>query len=154
MIAVSFCASNEGAGGAGTEARKETQEVFAQGRVSAAQGPAERPEGDSSHAGSSGHAHEAGERAIVLYLVQMTLNPGVNLNAVQRALRPAHSWYRLSGESWVVCTQEGTAVWAQRLAAVTRPKGSLFICALNPTDYEGWMTDEFWNWYREHSGQV
>ncbi len=90
----------------------------------------------------------------MLYLVTMTLNPGVTINDVQSAMQPAHSWYRCTPTSWVVCTRENATAWANRLMPYTQPQGTLFVCRLLPTDHQGWMTQEFWNWWNLHVGHA
>jgi hypothetical protein len=89
----------------------------------------------------------------MLYVVAMTLNPGVGMKRVQDAMNLAHSWYRFGVSSWVLCTHESAATWSNRLSQFARPSGTMFIARLDPQEYQGWMTEEFWQWLRLHSNE-
>ena len=83
--------------------------------------------------------------------MQATLNPGVTIRNFQQALNQAHSWYRVTPTSWLICSPDEDAdIWVERLTVLTRPGGALFISALNVTDYRGWMPHEFWIWWNNH----
>lgn len=86
----------------------------------------------------------------MLYVVVMTLNPGVTINDAQAAMQPAHSWYRCTQTSWVICSNENAQIWVGRLMPHCQPQGTLFVSRLNPADHQGYMTQEFWNWWNLH----
>jgi len=90
--------------------------------------------------------------AVMLYHVQAAMRPGVTLVAFQAALNPAHSWYRLSNSSWLICSPlEGAQVWLGRLAPYTDPGGWLFISRFDTGEYYGRMPTAFWTWLTEHT---
>lgn len=87
----------------------------------------------------------------MLYVVVMTSDPMVNAASVQSYMTTAHSWYRFAPTSWVICTHEGAQSWSDRLGVFVKPKGNLFVSRLDPSDRQGWMANEFWDWVRLHA---
>lgn len=88
----------------------------------------------------------------VLYNVQAAFRPGVDVATFQAALNPADSWYRISNNSWIICSpNEGARIWTERLSPYTQPGGWLFVSRVDTTEYYGRMPNEFWAWFRTHS---
>ena len=88
----------------------------------------------------------------MLYVVVLSAIPAVDVNRVQNVLGPAHSWYRIAPNSWVICTGEPAAAWNARLSPFVKPNGSIVIFRLDTTDRQGWIQQKFWEWVREHEG--
>ena len=84
---------------------------------------------------------------MLLYHVQAELKPRVDLRRFQEALNPAHSWYRLSNVSWIICTDETAFDWVRRLNPHVR---TVFVSRLDLDDHYGTMVPEFWTWLRQH----
>ena len=105
----------------------------------------------ASSSAASGPVEVSPRNHGMLYLVAVSANPGTDLLKVQKVLDAAHSWHRVTGTLWVICTNESSSVWTDRLTPFTRPSGSLFIGKLDPTDRQGWMSTAFWKWMNEHA---
>ncbi len=88
---------------------------------------------------------------MALYVVAMTVNPGIGPLDVQSELDRAHGWYRYDFTSWIVCSHEPAATWTERLSRFIKPNGSMFVCRLNPLDSQGLMTQDFWRWFNSHT---
>jgi len=82
----------------------------------------------------------------MLYLVMVPPQHNASPAAVQSVLQPAHSWYRFSPSSWLICTEEPAVVWSQRLAQY----GIHFIARFDAAEYQGSMPQEFWDWLQAH----
>ena len=83
-----------------------------------------------------------------LYHVQAELKPGVDLRKFQEALDSAHSWYRLSATSWIICTDETAIEWVKRLTPRVQ---TVFVSRLDLDDHYGTMAPGFWTWLRQHT---
>jgi hypothetical protein len=61
----------------------------------------------------------------------------------------ALDWYRYASNVYVVYTSSDPEKWYARLVDYVKPEGSLFICKLDVSARQGWMTKEFWTWLKE-----
>lgn len=86
----------------------------------------------------------------MLYVVVLNLNPGLGVENVRQRLGAAHSWYRFHPTAWILCTDQTTDFWSQRLRPLVQPHGSAFICQLDLNNRQGWQNPAFWDWMNEH----
>ena len=83
----------------------------------------------------------------MFYIVMATVNPGITIDDVQRALA-GMQWYRIAPNVWVVYSWMRADDLFNRLHYLTNPGGSLLISRLDWTDRQGFMPPAFWNWAR------
>jgi hypothetical protein len=85
----------------------------------------------------------------MFHIVTFVPNRPINVQRIQEvALAPAHSWFRFSPTSWVICTNENAATWSERLRPYAA-NGTVLIARLEG-ERQGWMPQNFWAWLREH----
>jgi hypothetical protein len=71
---------------------------------------------------------------------------GVTRAQVEEKLNLAVDWYRYHPRCYVVFTTSEATKWQKRLLPLVETEGRLFICELNPTNYQGLMDPSFWSW--------
>ncbi len=74
---------------------------------------------------------------------------GVTREQVETKLNLAVDWFRYYANNYVVYTTSDVAKWQARLVDFVKPDGSLFICRLDSTKSQGWMTKDFWEWLQK-----
>jgi hypothetical protein len=88
---------------------------------------------------------------MALYHVIGEFRPGVDMAKFQAAMNPADSWYRVSNNSWILCSPgEGAKAWQERLSPYTQPDGCLFVSRFDTEEYYGVMPTDFWAWLNTH----
>ena len=61
-------------------------------------------------------------------------------------------WYRVDAvNTWFICTTESAETWATRLRPLAGADGRVIVCRVDPSDRQGWMTQDFWDWLAKHS---
>ena len=75
--------------------------------------------------------------------------PNVTREQVEEKMNLAVDWYRYHNQVCLVKTTSGVEKWKARLKPFVQPGGSLFICKLDPSNYSGWMTSSFWEWFKK-----
>lgn len=81
-------------------------------------------------------------------LLMINLNPGLGINDVQNILANNRQWYRIAPNVWVLYTNEPLLTWHQRMYPLVNPSGTMFIAPLDPSERQGWMPKEFWEWVK------
>ena len=81
-------------------------------------------------------------------LYQITLMPNSDTKdlSIRRKMDEADEWFRFGGYYWIILTDKDADFWANELVGFCQPDGTLFICRLDATDRQGWMTKQFWDW--------
>ena len=81
------------------------------------------------------------------------INPkeGVTRSQIEEEMNLAIDWFRCTQNVWVLYTTSDADKWLTRLRPFVDPEGSLFICRLDISRRNGWMTKKFWSWIREKS---
>lgn len=74
---------------------------------------------------------------------------GVTREQVEAKMNAAVDWFRYYANSYVVYTTSDADKWQSRLLDIVKPDGSLFICKIDVTKTQGWMTKQFWEWLRK-----
>lgn len=73
---------------------------------------------------------------------------GVTTDEVEEKMNLAIDWFRFTRNVWIVYTTSDEDKWQRRLKPLVKPEGSLFICRLNISLRNGWMTRDFWDWIK------
>jgi hypothetical protein len=82
------------------------------------------------------------------YIVFIKRKPDVSYDAVKEKMDKALDWYRIDETFWVLYTTTDAEKWYGRLSEFVKDSGSIFICKLDVTNRQGWMSRDFWNWIR------
>ena len=83
-----------------------------------------------------------------LYHVFLRPKAGVTETQVQTKMNLAVDWYKYSGYCWVLKTTSDAAKWQTRLKPLVEPDGTLLIFKLDPSQRQGWLSKEFWEWLK------
>ncbi len=73
---------------------------------------------------------------------------GITPDTVKQKMDLAIDWFRYTPNNWIVYTSSDQDKWLSRLRPLVEPDGSLFICKLDISGRNGWMSKEFWDWIR------
>lgn len=65
--------------------------------------------------------------------------------------RQAISWAKPLYSQWFVETNDTPDTWATRMRGVTDPDDFFFICRI-ARPYQGWLTQEVWDWLNPRVG--
>lgn len=69
---------------------------------------------------------------------------------VEDILNKATDWYRYADNCWLLYTGRDASKWYARLKPlVTAHNGNVLIIHVDPTDRQGWMPRELWQWLRK-----
>lgn len=92
------------------------------------------------------------------YLLAINMNFGAGeiptfscVKEIEGVLEAAESWYRVSERLWIIKTPFSASSWIRKLSEITKPTNSLLIVRLDPSDYQGRMSDTFWNWLKKNN---
>jgi hypothetical protein len=83
------------------------------------------------------------------YLIYIERDPSVSLDEVKTVLDRALNWFRLNSRVWIVYTTSDAEKWYGRLKHLVQSDGNVFICRLDISGRQGWMSREFWRWFHE-----
>jgi hypothetical protein len=86
------------------------------------------------------------------YAIYIERDPDVAYDDVKKAMDLAIDWYRITSRYWIVYTTSDSEKWYGRLKKFVTSSGNLFICGLDTTERQGWMSKDFWDWLREREG--
>jgi hypothetical protein len=82
-----------------------------------------------------------------LYHVFILRNPAVTRDEVETVLNEAPDWFRYYDTCYVLETVKAPRYWKEKLKPLVLPDGYIFICKLDESHFQGWMTPAFWKWY-------
>jgi len=79
---------------------------------------------------------------------QVYINPReeITREQIQKKLDIAIDWFRYDSKNWVVFTSSDEDKWFERLKSFVQNGGNLFICKLDISTRQGWMSKDFWDW--------
>ena len=83
------------------------------------------------------------------YHVFIQAKEGVTRDKVEEKMNLAIDWFRYTRNVWVLYTTSNEDKWQARLKPLVEPGGSLFICRLDISCRNGWMTPDFWRWIKD-----
>ncbi len=82
------------------------------------------------------------------YIVFIKRKPDVSYDAVKEKMEKAVDWYRIDETLWILYTTSEAETWYGRLSEFVKDSGRLFICRLDVTDRQGWISEALWKWIR------
>jgi hypothetical protein len=62
----------------------------------------------------------------------------------------SRDWYRINSRLWILYSTSDSEKWFRRLQGIVKEAGKLFVCKLDISDRQGWMSKDFWDWFRKH----
>jgi hypothetical protein len=65
---------------------------------------------------------------------------------VEKVMSLAIDWFRYTPDVYVVYSTASIDQWYGRLELLVKPWGFIFVCRLDVTKANGWMSKEFWEW--------
>jgi hypothetical protein len=77
----------------------------------------------------------------------------LNRADLEGILDKALSWYRYAPNNYVLYTTNSAEVWYRRLRPHIADGDSMFICALDTHNHQGWMSKNFWEWLEQHDAE-
>lgn len=80
------------------------------------------------------------------YIVYIDPVAGTQPSAVEEKMNLSNDWYRIKSNIWVLYTTSDEDKWYSRLSPLIKESGRLFICKLDISKRQGWMTKDFWKW--------
>lgn len=83
------------------------------------------------------------------YSIYINTKENITLAQIEKEMDKALDWFRLDINYWIVYSTSDIDKWMARLEKLVEPEGSLFICKMDITDRNGWMTKKFWEWLKE-----
>ena len=83
------------------------------------------------------------------YSIYISVKDSITTEQVKNEMDKALDWFRLDKNCWIVYSTSEIDKWMARLKKLVEPEGSLFICKMDITDRNGWMTKEFWEWLKK-----
>lgn len=80
------------------------------------------------------------------YHVMIIPRSGVDQAAVDKKFDLALDWFRFNRTNWIIFTNKDADIWFSRLREFVEPGGKLFICKLDVSDRQGWVSKKLWEW--------
>jgi hypothetical protein len=84
------------------------------------------------------------------YQVTLVTKPGIAADELQKVMDLALDWTRIHANSWIIYSSSNADKWYERLEPLIKPNGVLFICKLDISERQGWMSKKFWAWLRKN----
>ena len=84
------------------------------------------------------------------YHVFIQPKKGITYDNVEKKMNLSLDWFRCTSSVWILYSTSRIDKWQERLRPLVDPDGNLFVCRLDITKRNGWMTDEFWNWIKKN----
>lgn len=86
------------------------------------------------------------------YMIYIDRDPERSYDDLKKTMNLATDWYRITSRYWIVYTTSDSEKWYSRLKKFALGSGNLFICKLDISERQGWMSSNFWDWLREREG--
>jgi hypothetical protein len=87
------------------------------------------------------------------YHVFIQPRKGVTYDEVEAKMNPSFDWFRCTQSVWVLYSTSQIDKWQERLRPLVEPDGSLFVCRLDMTSRNGWMSRRFWEWVKKNENR-
>jgi hypothetical protein len=88
------------------------------------------------------------------YMIYIDRNKDTTYEQIQKKIDLAVDWYRISEELWIVYTTSNEEKWYSRLKPFVKSRGHTFVCKLDVSHRQGWMTKGFWKWLRREEDET
>jgi hypothetical protein len=83
------------------------------------------------------------------YHMYLVPKEGIEQAEIERKLNLALDWFKYDESIWIIYSTATIEIWMKRLKPFAQAGGNLFICELNISNRNGWMSKDFWKWLRE-----
>ena len=83
------------------------------------------------------------------YIIHLDRDPNVSIDDVKKTFDLALEWYRVNSRLWLIYTSSDAEKWYRRLKKYIEESGHVFVCKLDVSERQGWMSKDFWKWLRE-----
>jgi hypothetical protein len=87
------------------------------------------------------------------YHVYVMRNKDASKEQVEEELDLHLDWFRyyafLKVGVYIVYSDSEARDLVHRLSPFAKPEGSVFVCKLDVTNRQGWMSKQFWEWLRK-----
>jgi hypothetical protein len=84
------------------------------------------------------------------YVIYVDRDPEFSYKDVEERINLSRDWFRVNTRLWIVYSTSDSEKWFRRLRRFAGEAGSIFICKLDISDRQGWMTQDFWDWFHKH----
>lgn len=74
---------------------------------------------------------------------------GIQQSEVERKMNISLDWIRYDTNCYVVYTTSNVNRLTARFKPLVEPNGRLFICELDISNRNGWMSKSFWDWIKK-----
>ena len=89
-----------------------------------------------------------------LYQIYIAPSPGIERKDIEEKMDLAIDHFRCSSRCWIVYTASNARRWYIRLKPLVESGGQLFICKLDISDRQGWMSKRFWDWLQDKQKRI
>ncbi|WP_172558132.1 hypothetical protein [Vibrio fluvialis] len=87
-----------------------------------------------------------------VYSISYDLNaPGKKYDELYNQIKDFNGWLHLLDSTWLVSTNLTADQVFQRLTPYLDNNDSVFVSKVNANQYAGWLTQEKWDWIRQHA---
>ena len=83
------------------------------------------------------------------YHVYLVPKSTLTLSEIEKKMDLALDWFKYDKLNWVVYSSATMDKLSARYKPLVQPDGRLFICELNPSNRNGWMSKDFWTWLKK-----
>ena len=90
----------------------------------------------------------------VFYVVYIKRNASASLDDVTKIMNNSLDWYRVEETLWILYTTSDAEKWYARLSPVAKESGNFFICKLDTSLRQGWMSKHFWSWLKREKPET
>lgn len=85
------------------------------------------------------------------FLITYDLNkPGQNYDKLYEKIKSLGAWWHHLDSTWIVETSLTIGEVQDRLLSVLDDSDSLLVMNINGDTYAGWLTQDAWDWLKEH----
>lgn len=85
------------------------------------------------------------------YQVYLKPKSGVGYAEIREKMDLALDWYKYAENCWILKSMSTPEKLYTRLKTLVEPDGELFICKLDVSQSQGWMSKKLWAWLRKSS---
>ena len=84
----------------------------------------------------------------IMYHIYLKPKADVTTDQVQAKINLALDWFKYGDNCWIVESTSDVAKWQTRLKPLVDPAGYFFICKIDISVRQGWMSKSFWEWLK------
>jgi hypothetical protein len=87
------------------------------------------------------------------YHVFIKPKKGVTSDRVEKTMNLSVDWFRCTPSVWILYSTSRIDKWQERLRPLVDSDGCLFLCRLDMSKRNGWMTRSFWEWIKKNENR-